>query len=38
VDWTLLGLSIPEWAGVWYAIFLAAALWIAFFRKASATG
>lgn len=32
VDWKLLGLSIPEWALVWYIIFAAAALWIAFFR------
>jgi disulfide bond formation protein DsbB len=32
VDWTLLGLSIPEWAGVWYATFLAAAIWMAFVR------
>jgi disulfide bond formation protein DsbB len=33
VDWTLLGLSIPEWAIVWFALFLATALWAAFFRK-----
>ena len=33
VDWTLLGLSIPEWAIVWFAIFIAAALWAAFLRK-----
>jgi disulfide bond formation protein DsbB len=34
VDWTLLGLSIPEWALVWFAIFLAASIWVAFLRKA----
>jgi disulfide bond formation protein DsbB len=33
VDWRLLGLSIPEWALVWYVIFAAVALWIAYFRK-----
>ncbi len=33
VDWTLLGLSIPEWAIVWFAIFLATAAWVAFLRK-----
>ncbi len=33
VDWKTLGLSIPEWALVWYVIFTAVALWIAFFRK-----
>jgi disulfide bond formation protein DsbB len=26
VDWSLLGLSIPEWAGLWYAAFLAIAI------------
>ena len=30
VDWKMLGLSIPEWALVWFAIFGAAALWVAF--------
>ena len=30
VDWRLLGLSIPEWALVWYVIFAALAVWIAF--------
>jgi disulfide bond formation protein DsbB len=35
VDWTLLGLSIPEWALVWFAIFAGAALWIAFLHKPS---
>jgi disulfide bond formation protein DsbB len=34
VDWKLIGLSIPEWALVWYAIFAIAAAWLAFFRKA----
>jgi len=33
VDWSLLGLSIPEWALVWYAAFAAGALWIAFFAR-----
>jgi disulfide bond formation protein DsbB len=29
VDWTFLGLSIPEWALVWYLIFIAMAIWAA---------
>jgi len=29
VEWSFLGLSIPEWAGVWFAIFLATGLWMA---------
>jgi disulfide bond formation protein DsbB len=33
VDWKFLGLSIPEWALVWFVIFAVAALWMAFFRK-----
>ena len=33
VDWKMLGLSIPEWALVWFAIFLAASVWVAFLRK-----
>jgi disulfide bond formation protein DsbB len=33
VDWTLLGLSIPEWALAWFAIFLAMSVWIAFVHK-----
>ncbi|MGZ5650042.1 MAG: disulfide bond formation protein B [Usitatibacter sp.] len=33
VDWKFLGLSIPEWALVWFAAFAVAALWMAFFRK-----
>lgn len=32
VEWKLLGLSIPEWALVWFAIFGAAALWAALRR------
>ena len=30
VEWKLLGLSIPEWAGVWFLVFAVLALWIAF--------
>jgi protein dithiol:quinone oxidoreductase len=33
VDWTMLGMSIPEWALVWFALFLAASVWVAFLRK-----
>jgi disulfide bond formation protein DsbB len=33
VDWKLLGLSIPEWAFVWYAVFAVLAIWVAFVRK-----
>jgi disulfide bond formation protein DsbB len=29
VDWKFAGLSIPEWAGVWFVAFGAAALWVA---------
>lgn len=36
VGWKFLGLSIPEWTLVWFVIFAATALWIAFFRKPSA--
>lgn len=32
VDWTFLGLSIPEWAGVWFALIAATVLWLAFVR------
>ena len=32
VDWTFLGLSIPEWAGVWFAAMAVAVLWLAFVR------
>ena len=30
VDWKFLGVSIPEWAGIWFLAFAAAALWVAF--------
>ena len=33
VDWKMLGLSIPEWALVWFAIFGFAAVWAAFRRQ-----
>ena len=33
VDWTLFGLSIPEWNIVCFAAFAAAATWLAFIRK-----
>jgi len=33
VDWRMLGLSIPEWALVWFLIFAALALWTGFARK-----
>jgi len=33
VDWKMLGLSIPEWALVWFAIFGIAAVWAAFRRQ-----
>jgi disulfide bond formation protein DsbB len=32
IQWRLLGLTIPMWAGVWYAIFAALALWAGFLR------
>lgn len=32
VDWKFIGLSIPEWAGVWFAIFTVFALWAGFVR------
>src|SRR5262249_53541953 len=32
VDWSFLGLSIPEWALVWYLAFAAGAIWVAVFR------
>ena len=37
VAWKFLGLSIPEWALVWFAIFAALAVWIAFVRDRRAT-
>jgi disulfide bond formation protein DsbB len=30
VDWKFLGLSIPEWAGLWFLAFALLALWAAF--------
>ena len=33
VDWTMMGLSIPEWALAWFVIFAVAAAWLAFLRK-----
>jgi len=35
VDWKMLGLSIPEWALVWFAVFGASALWAAFRKPAA---
>jgi len=35
VDWRFLGLSIPEWAGLWFLAFAIAVLWVAF-RKTRA--
>jgi disulfide bond formation protein DsbB len=33
VDWSLFGLSIAEWALVWFLGFVAVAAWLAIFRK-----
>jgi disulfide bond formation protein DsbB len=33
VAWKFLGLSIPEWALVWFAVFGLIAIWMAFFRR-----
>ena len=33
VDWRFLGLSIPEWAGVWFLAFGVAAVWVAWRRR-----
>ncbi len=33
VEWSLLGLSIAEWALVWFVMIVAVAAWLAFFRK-----
>ena len=33
VKWKFLGLSIPEWALIWFVLFLGLALWTAFVRK-----
>ncbi|HQZ44655.1 MAG TPA: disulfide bond formation protein B [Usitatibacteraceae bacterium] len=38
VEWSLLGLSIAEWALVWFATLAAVALWLAFFRRRSDFG
>ena len=35
VDWRFLGLSIPEWAGLWFLAFALVCLWLAYFRKAN---
>jgi protein dithiol:quinone oxidoreductase len=34
VTWRFLGLSIAEWALVWFVVFAIATAWYAFFRKA----
>jgi protein dithiol:quinone oxidoreductase len=36
VEWSLLGLSIAEWALVWFALLLATAVWVAFLRRPQA--
>lgn len=33
VTWKFLGLSIPEWGIVWFAIFAIAAIWLGFVRE-----
>lgn len=33
VEWSLLGLSIAEWAFVWFALLLATGAWLAFVRR-----
>lgn len=33
IDWMFLGLTIPEWALVWFVIFAALAIWTAFLRR-----
>lgn len=33
VEWSLFGLSIAEWALVWFLAFVAVAAWLAIFRK-----
>ncbi len=37
VEWSLFGLSIAEWAFVWFALLLATAIWVAFLRRARAS-
>jgi len=34
VQWSLFGLSIPEWAGIWYVIIGVSVIWLAFRRRA----
>ena len=36
VEWSLFGLSIAEWALVWFLLFVATAAWLAIFRKRTA--
>ena len=36
VDWRFLGLSIPEWAAVWFLAFVLAVLWLALRRRPQA--
>jgi protein dithiol:quinone oxidoreductase len=38
VDWRFLGLSIPEWALVWYLLFAAAIVWVVFLRRPAGQG
>ena len=33
VDWKFIGLSIPEWTLVWFAIFAALAIWAVFANR-----
>ncbi len=33
VLWQFLGLSIPEWAFAWFAVFVLAAVWTSFYRE-----
>ncbi|HEX4943331.1 MAG TPA: disulfide bond formation protein B [Usitatibacteraceae bacterium] len=33
VQWSLFGLSIAEWALVWFVLLVTVAVWLAFFRK-----
>jgi len=33
VEWSLFGLSIAEWALMWFLLFVATATWLAIFRK-----
>ena len=40
IDWRMLGLTIPEWALVWFALIAIAAVWVSFFgaKKNAARG